>query len=99
MGLRSLVAKRFGPAVPPEIEAAEDTAQMGPEHPFSPGEPVRPYDGFSRTPRAFDFQTSYNVATRPRTHERVCFDVLRALIENYDVAQIAFSTGSTASGH
>ena len=64
---------------------------MGPTHPFSPGEPVRPYDGYSRTPRAFDYQTSYNVATRPRTHERVSFDVLRALIENYDVASICIS--------
>jgi len=74
--------------VPPQIEAAEQAAQMGPEHPFSPGEPVRPYDGYSRTPRAFDFQTSYNVATRPRTHERVSFDVLRGLIDAYDVASL-----------
>jgi hypothetical protein len=88
VGVRDWVAKRFGTGIPPEIQAAEDAAQMGPDHPFSPGEPVRPYDGYSRTPRAFDYQTSYNVATRPRTHERVSFDVLRALIENYDVSQI-----------
>ena len=47
-----------------------------------------PYDGYSRTPRSFDFQTSYNVATRPRTHERVSFDTLRGLVNAYDVAQI-----------
>ena len=88
MGLRSLIAKRFGPDLPPEILAGEQAAQMGPDHPFSPGEPVRPFDGYSRTPRAFDYQTSFNVATRPRTHERVSFDVLRGLIEAYDVAQV-----------
>jgi len=88
VGLRSLIAKRFGPDLPPEILAGEQAAQMGPDHPFSPGEPVRPFDGYSRTPRAFDYQTSFNVATRPRTHERVSFDVLRGLIEAYDVAQV-----------
>jgi 8-oxo-dGTP pyrophosphatase MutT (NUDIX family) len=69
-------------------QAATDVAQMGPQFPFSPGEPVRPYDGYSRTPREFDFVTSYNVATRPRTHERVTFETLRGLIEAYDIAQI-----------
>lgn len=97
MGVRSALvggfsraAKAFGGQQQPEAmaEAAEQVSQMGPDHPFSPGEPVAPYDGYSRTPRQFDYQTSYNVATRPRTHERVSFDTLRGLIESYDVAQI-----------
>ena len=37
MGLRSLIAKRFGTAVPPEIQAAEDAAQMGPDASVQPG--------------------------------------------------------------
>jgi 8-oxo-dGTP pyrophosphatase MutT (NUDIX family) len=70
-------------------EAAETASQMGTQHQFSPGEPIRPHDGYSRHPRAHDFVTGYNIATRPRTHERVSFDTLRGLIEAYDVAQIA----------
>lgn len=83
------VAKVFGSSVPPAIEAAEARAQMTPSSPFSPGTPIGPYDGFSRQPRAHDFVTGYNIATRPRTHERVSFDTLKGLIEAYDVAQIA----------
>ncbi len=82
------VAKVFGPGVPPAIEAAEARAQMGPASPFSPGEPIGPYDGFSRTPRTKDFVTGYNIATRPRTHERVSFETLKGLIGSYDIAQI-----------
>jgi 8-oxo-dGTP pyrophosphatase MutT (NUDIX family) len=62
---------------------------MTPASPFAPGEPVSPYDGFSRTPRTFDYIPQYNVATRPRTHERVAFSTLRGLIESYDIAQVA----------
>lgn len=69
--------------------AGEVVSQMGMQYPFAPGEPLPPYYGYGRTPRAFDFQTGYNIATRPRTHERVSFDTLRGLIDAYDVAQIA----------
>jgi len=82
------VAKVFGPGIPPAIEAAEARAQMTPASPFSPGEPIGPYDGFSRTPRAHDFVTGYNIATRPRTHERVSFETLKGLFDSYDVARI-----------
>ena len=70
------------------VAAAEGPSQMGMDHPFAPGEPVGPYDGYSRTPRSFDFTTGYNIATRPRTHERVSFSTLRGLIEAYDIAQL-----------
>ena len=96
MGVRTAIADRviraakaFGGNEPPAMaQAAHDVSQMGPEHPFSPGEPVGPYDGYSRTPRSQDFVTGRNIATRPRTHERVSFDVLRGLIDAYDVAEI-----------
>ena len=70
-------------------QAAENVSEMGSQFPFSPGEPLQPYDGYSRTPRSTDYVTGYNISTRPRTHERVSFDTLRGLIEAYDVAEIA----------
>jgi 8-oxo-dGTP pyrophosphatase MutT (NUDIX family) len=82
------VAKVFGPGIPPAIEAAEQRSQMGPQSPFSPGEPIGPYDGFSRTPRSHDYVTGYNIATRPRVHERVAFETLKGLIDSYDVARV-----------
>lgn len=95
MGVRSRIAdgltglaKVFGPTEPADMAAGEAAAGMTPTRPFSPGEPVGPYDGFSRTPRSRDFVTGYNIAARPRSHERVSFDTLKGLIEAYDVAQM-----------
>lgn len=82
------VAKVFGSSVPPAIEAAVAAAQMTPSSPFSPGEPIGPYDGFSRTPRSHEFVTSVNTSARPRSHERVSFETLKGLIRSYDVAQL-----------
>lgn len=83
------VAKVYGPGAPESFRQGEIAAQMTPASPFSPGQPIGPYDGYDRQPRAHDFVTGYNIATRPRTHERVSFDTLTGLIEAYDVAQLA----------
>ena len=95
MGLRAAVADRviraakaFGGSEPPGMQAAQDASQLASQHAFAPGTPIGPYDGYSRTPREFNFVTGYNIATRPRTHERTSFDVLRGLIDAYDVAKI-----------
>lgn len=82
------VSKGFGSAIPPEILAAEALSQMTPASPFSPGEPIGPYDGFSRTPRSREYVPQTNVTTRPRIHERVSFETLKGLIDSYDVAGI-----------
>jgi 8-oxo-dGTP pyrophosphatase MutT (NUDIX family) len=82
------VAKTYGTSVPPQITAAEERSQMTPASPFSPGEPIGPYDGFSRTPRSHEFVTSVNTSSRPRSHERVSFETLKGLIRSYDVAQL-----------
>lgn len=75
---------------PPEMQAAaRDVSQMTSDHPFAPGIPVGPFAGYGQTPRAHDFVTGTNIATRPRTHERVSFWTLRGLVESYDIAQIA----------
>lgn len=92
MGVRERLQhlrKVFGPTEPPQIAAAEEAAGMTPSRPFSPGEPIGPYDGYSRNPRTRDFVTGYNTSARPRSHERVPFDTLRNLIDAYDIAQIA----------
>lgn len=96
MGVRSSIAgsltraaKAFGGPAPATMrEAAENVSEMGPTSPFSPGEPIGPYDGYSRTPRSHNYVTGTNIATRPRTHERVSFETLRGLVESYDIAQL-----------
>ena len=98
MGVRSAigdrlvrVGKAFGSRQnePPGMaEAAQDTSQMTMDHPFAPGEPVGPYDGYSRHTRQFNFETGYNISTRPRSHERVSFETLKGLIGAYDIADI-----------
>lgn|GEM_PF-885056 len=94
MGVRSRLAdlgtvlvKRFGQNKPTDVAAGETAAGMDVTRPFSPGEPIGPYDGYSRTPRSRDFVPGYNIAARPRSHERVAFETLKGLVEAYDVAQ------------
>src|SRR6202035_644632 len=97
-GTLTRAAKAVAPAnavITPELsvpqamaDAARDVSQMTMEHPFAPGEPVAPYDGYDRYPRVRNSPTGVNIATRPRTHERVSFDTLRGLIDSYDVASI-----------
>jgi hypothetical protein len=97
MSVRSRAVKALGTDIEPlggpspqaMHQAALEVSQMGSQQPFAPGEPVGPYDGYSRHTRQFDYTTGYNIATRPRTHERVSFDALRGLVESYDIAQIA----------
>lgn len=91
MGVRERIQtlrKVFGNTEPPAIRAGEEAAGMTPTNPFSPGEPIGPYDGFSRTPRTQNFVTGYNIAARPRSHERVAFETLKGLIDAYDVASM-----------
>ncbi|MFB8182624.1 phage portal protein [Streptomyces sp. NPDC055966] len=92
MGVRdrlALLRKAFGTqAAPAQMQEAGEAVGLGPTKPFAPGEPIGPYDGYSRTPRSRDFTTGYNIATRPRTHERVAFDTLKGLIESYDIASM-----------
>lgn len=73
---------------PPDMKVAAESAGMTQTRPFSPGEPIGPYDGYSRTPRTQNFVQGYNIAARPKSHERVSFETLRGLIEAYDVASM-----------
>lgn len=92
MGVRErlrTLRKVFGNVEPESFQIGEEAAGMTPARPFSPGEPIGPYDGYSRHPRTREIVTGYNINARPRAHERVPFDTLRGLIEAYDVAQMA----------
>ncbi|MFJ6085166.1 phage portal protein [Streptomyces sp. NPDC092369] len=88
MSWRSRLAKVFGGREPAAMQEAEVAAGMTSQTTFSPGTPIAPYDGYSRQPRQFDFNTGYNIAARPKSNERVSFDTLRGLVEAYDVAQM-----------
>jgi 8-oxo-dGTP pyrophosphatase MutT (NUDIX family) len=88
MGVRARLSKMFGPPAPADMQAAAQAAGMSPTRAFAPGEPIGPYDGYSRTPRSHDYQTGYNIAARPRRNERVSFETLRSLVDAYDVAQM-----------
>jgi SPP1 gp7 family putative phage head morphogenesis protein len=88
MSLRDRLAKAFGARTPADMQAAEEAAGMSQTRPFSPGAPIAPYDGYSRTPRTHDYVTGYNISARPKANERVSFDTLRGLVEAYDVAQM-----------
>jgi SPP1 gp7 family putative phage head morphogenesis protein len=88
MSLRDRFVKAFGARPPAAMQAAEETAGMTQTRPFSPGQPIGPYDGYSRTPRTHDFVTGYNINARPKANERVSFETLRGLVDSYDVAQM-----------
>lgn len=93
------VVEKAGPKAGPklidgvelDIWTAEQQQGMGTTTMFGPGTPQLPQNGFGRHPRTQDFQTGYNIASRPRTNERVSFNALRSLIDIYDVAQMCIS--------
>ncbi|MFD0393345.1 phage portal protein [Streptomyces nogalater] len=63
MSLRDRLAKAFGARTPTDMQAGEEAAGMTPTRPFSPGAPISPYDGYSRTPGAMT--TSPGTTSRP----------------------------------
>ena len=86
-----LAVKAFGGQQnePPGMaQAASVTSQMTMDHPFSPGEPVGPYDGYGGTPASSTSRPGTTSRPGRERHERVSFDTLRGLIESYDFAQI-----------
>lgn len=77
--------------IPAGIVAAEQNAGMDNTTPLGPGTPIAPSDGFSTTPRAFDYRSGYNIAGKPRINAAVSFPTMRAVIDAYDVAQICIT--------
>ncbi len=76
---------------PQDVQASYDAAGvqgMTPQTPMGPGMPIRPFDGYGRAPRAFDYPVGVNIVARPRLHERTSFSALKGLVEAYDIAQM-----------
>lgn len=68
-----------------ELALAEQGLSWGP--PFPPGRPLDPFFGYRRPPRTWDYTVGENVQLVPRDN-RISFETLTALYENYDVFQI-----------
>jgi SPP1 gp7 family putative phage head morphogenesis protein len=74
---------------PAAVEAGLRRAGMDSSASMGPGRPVSPYQGYSQPPRAMDFPLGVNIAIRTRASWGLAsFEILRALIRNYDVARI-----------
>lgn len=84
MGFRDRLADLIRPSMQAgTVEVGMDSSRF-----LGPSSPIDPRAGWSVTPRSQDFTTGYNVAARPRSHERISFETLRGLIDAYDVAQV-----------
>lgn len=90
LGVNVSRVKKNSTAAPPQVNQAMDTQGMSPATPFSPGQPIQPYSGYSVEPRQFDFRTGVNITARPR-QGRVSFDALRDLTSVYDVARMCIA--------
>jgi len=77
----------FSPPTPQQ-EAAMHQAGMDMAAPLSPGAPIDPMMPAGSPPREYQYQIGQNISARPRSTEKMSFQVLRSLVENYDIAQI-----------
>lgn len=71
---------------PVDIALAMEQQGLGMVEPFSPGQPLAPYYGYSREPRTFDYKVARNTTTETR-EDRVPFQTLYQLWKSYDIAQ------------
>lgn len=78
--------------ITPEAEQAMADQGMQTGGPFSPGRPLQQFAPPGMDPRAWDFMTGYNIATRPRAQTgRASFDTLKGFIEAWDVARLCIN--------
>jgi hypothetical protein len=72
---------------PDELEQAlqDQGLSWGPA--FPPGRPLNPFAGYRQPARTWNYSVGENVQITPRWN-RVSFNTLKALYDNYDVAQI-----------
>lgn len=80
------------PATPAPIRQSLARHGMDTSGSFGPGAPMNPYFGYSQRTRAMDYPHGVNISTRSRASwGRVNFDVLKALIDAYDVARMCIN--------
>lgn len=65
---------------------------------FGPGQPIPPAAQEQAHGRAFDYETNYNISTRPRGNEPIDFKTLRALADSYDLVRLAIETRKDQMG-
>lgn len=63
-----------------------------PDNWMSPGQPVSPQAQDDAKGRQFDFPVGINTRYRPREHDAVSFDQMRALADGYDLLRLAIET-------
>lgn len=81
---------QWNSVTPPPIEQALTRTGMDNAGMFGPGRPINPAQGYSQRPRAMDYPTGVNISTQSRgTWGRTSFDLLKAIIDSYDVARMA----------
>ena len=85
--LRRSLAKAID--VPLASLAAAEASGQSFSSAFSPGAPLSPFSGIGGEPRAWEFPSGYNIVSRADRDHRVSFDVLKDLIDNYDIARMA----------
>lgn len=89
------VARRtttIAPPTPGPIREALHQQGMDTSGSFAPGTPMNPYFGYSQRTRAMDYPVGVNISTRSRASwGRVSYDVLKALIDAYDVARMVIN--------
>lgn len=79
-----------GQPVPADMEQAMERQGMATGAAFAPGRPINPFQPAGSVARQWDFPTGYNIGARPRSQNALLpFATMRAIIEAYDVAQIA----------
>lgn len=77
----------YGAAPPQNISESMRLQGMGFDLPFSPAQPIAPWFGYDQEPRAYNFQTGYNLFVRPRSG-RITFDTIRELVNRWDIARL-----------
>lgn len=58
---------------------------------FSPGTPISPFEGVGGQARAFNVPVGYNIKARPDRDQRLSFEILKALTDQYDVASMCIA--------
>ena len=94
-GTGSAVARRvttIAPPTPAPVRQALHQQGMDTSGSFAPGAPMNPYFGYSQRTRAMDYPVGVNISTRSRASwGKVSYDVLKALIDAYDVARMCIN--------